>query len=154
LTNTWFVSFAPYDQPRLAVCIMVENGKAGGTVCAPIAKRIIDEILSIDDHGYAPEVAAVDEAQGNFDFVELVSFDANPTDAFIGDDEAAVGSVAATSVPAPAPKPRSTANQRSKPAPTVRAAPDARGSAKPPAPAQEKKRTATRTGFFKRFKRR
>ncbi len=126
-TNAWFIAFAPYDKPRLAVCVFAERGKAGGVVGAPVAKRIIDEILSVDEHGYLPPTEAVAEFEGHFDFLELVSFGSSPTDAFVGDDEADVGSVAAA--PTPAPRNPETVRKARPAAPTVRAEPDQRGSA-------------------------
>jgi penicillin-binding protein 2 len=38
--TTWFVSFAPYENPRYVVVVMVESGGSGGGTCAPIAKEI------------------------------------------------------------------------------------------------------------------
>ncbi|MBU6411384.1 MAG: hypothetical protein KGR98_13445, partial [Verrucomicrobia bacterium] len=43
--TTWFASFAPYDHPRYAVVVMVENGTYGGPTCAPIAHDIYEELL-------------------------------------------------------------------------------------------------------------
>ncbi len=37
---TWFASFAPYEQPRYAVVVMVESGTSGGGTCAPVAREI------------------------------------------------------------------------------------------------------------------
>jgi len=37
-----FVAFAPVEEPRIAVAVIVENGGHGGSVAAPIAKRIMD----------------------------------------------------------------------------------------------------------------
>jgi penicillin-binding protein 2 len=37
-----FVAFAPVEDPRIAVAVIVENGGHGGTTAAPIAKRIMD----------------------------------------------------------------------------------------------------------------
>jgi penicillin-binding protein 2 len=42
---TWFGSFAPYEQPRYAVVVMIENGGSGGHTCAPIAGLIYKAIL-------------------------------------------------------------------------------------------------------------
>lgn len=38
--TTWFISFAPYEKPRVAVVIMVEGGRSGGGTCAPLARDI------------------------------------------------------------------------------------------------------------------
>jgi penicillin-binding protein 2 len=38
--TTWFASFAPYEAPRYAVVVMVEDGQSGGTSCVPIAREI------------------------------------------------------------------------------------------------------------------
>jgi penicillin-binding protein 2 len=43
--TTWFASFAPYEMPRYAVVVMVENGEYGGTTCAPVAHDIYAAIL-------------------------------------------------------------------------------------------------------------
>jgi penicillin-binding protein 2 len=43
--TTWFASFAPYENPRYAVVVMVENGSSGGGTCAPIAHDIYEMIL-------------------------------------------------------------------------------------------------------------
>lgn len=38
--TTWFVGFAPYEQPRYAVAVMVEDGGSGGATCAPVAREV------------------------------------------------------------------------------------------------------------------
>ncbi len=43
--TTWFASFAPYENPRYAVVVMVENGTFGGPTCGPIAHDIYAAIL-------------------------------------------------------------------------------------------------------------
>ena len=40
-----FISFAPYDDPRIAVAVIVENGGHGSSVAAPIARQIMDAFL-------------------------------------------------------------------------------------------------------------
>ncbi len=40
-----FCCFAPFDQPRIALCIFIERGGHGGSVAAPLAKRIIERYL-------------------------------------------------------------------------------------------------------------
>jgi len=43
-----FISFAPYEQPRIAVAVIIENGSSGSGVGAPIARAIMDEYLGMD----------------------------------------------------------------------------------------------------------
>jgi penicillin-binding protein 2 len=38
--HAWFVSFAPYENPEIIVCVFVENEGGGGKIAAPIAKEI------------------------------------------------------------------------------------------------------------------
>jgi penicillin-binding protein 2 len=38
--TTWFISYAPYEQPRYAVVVMVEDGQSGGGTCAPVAREV------------------------------------------------------------------------------------------------------------------
>jgi len=40
-----FVAFAPIEEPRIAVAVLVENGGHGGAVAAPIARRVLDQYL-------------------------------------------------------------------------------------------------------------
>jgi penicillin-binding protein 2 len=43
--HAWFVGFAPYESPRIAVAVIVENGGFGGTAAAPLAGAIIRRYL-------------------------------------------------------------------------------------------------------------
>ena len=43
-----FIAFAPADEPKLAVAVLVENGGHGGSTDGPIARRIFDEYLLPD----------------------------------------------------------------------------------------------------------
>ncbi len=40
-----FVAYAPVEDPQIAVAVIVENGGHGGSVAAPIAKKIMDAFL-------------------------------------------------------------------------------------------------------------
>jgi penicillin-binding protein 2 len=39
--HAWFIGYAPADNPRIAFCVLIENGGSGGKVAAPIAREII-----------------------------------------------------------------------------------------------------------------
>lgn len=41
LSHSWFVGFAPADQPRLAVAVLVEQGGYGSATAAPIARDLL-----------------------------------------------------------------------------------------------------------------
>ena len=41
LTNGFFITFAPYDEPEIAICVAVEGAKSGST-CAPVAQAIYE----------------------------------------------------------------------------------------------------------------
>lgn len=40
MPNSWFVSFAPRQNPKLAVVVLVENGGDAGSIAAPLAAQI------------------------------------------------------------------------------------------------------------------
>jgi cell division protein FtsI/penicillin-binding protein 2 len=42
ITNAWFTGFAPYDNPEIAVCVVVEEGETGGRTAVPVAKKVFD----------------------------------------------------------------------------------------------------------------
>ncbi len=44
--HSWFVGFAPYDNPQVAVAVIVENGGQGGIAAASIASQVISTALS------------------------------------------------------------------------------------------------------------
>jgi peptidoglycan glycosyltransferase len=47
LNNAWFIAFAPAENPKIAVAVVVERTpEFGGTISAPIAASVIDAYLS------------------------------------------------------------------------------------------------------------
>ena len=45
--HAWFVCFAPADDPRVAVAVVSEYGGVGGQVAAPLAGRILLNVLPL-----------------------------------------------------------------------------------------------------------
>lgn len=45
LPHGWFVAYAPYDDPKIAVAVIVENGGSGSGAAAPVAMGVIDAYL-------------------------------------------------------------------------------------------------------------
>ena len=52
--HAWFVAFAPYEKPEIAVAVLVEHGGHGGAAAAPIAKNIFKKYFQL----YPPKPAA------------------------------------------------------------------------------------------------
>jgi cell division protein FtsI/penicillin-binding protein 2 len=46
--HAWFTAYAPAEDPKVAVIVLVENGGEGGIVSAPIAKRLMEQALGQD----------------------------------------------------------------------------------------------------------
>ena len=60
--NYWFASFAPYENPRYAVVVMVQipgpiMPGSGGRICAPIAHDIYEAILKSETRPPSPHSA-------------------------------------------------------------------------------------------------
>jgi penicillin-binding protein 2 len=43
--HSWFIAFAPADSPRIALAVLEENGGAGASAAAPIARKVLDAYL-------------------------------------------------------------------------------------------------------------
>jgi penicillin-binding protein 2 len=43
--HAWFIAYAPAEQPRIAVAVVVEHGGHGGAAAAPVARKVIEEYL-------------------------------------------------------------------------------------------------------------
>lgn len=43
--HAWYIGFAPFDNPKIAVCVMLENSGFGGTKAAPLAGMVMEKYL-------------------------------------------------------------------------------------------------------------
>jgi penicillin-binding protein 2 len=43
--HAWFIAYAPVDDPKIAVAVLVEHGGHGGGAAAPVARRVIEEYM-------------------------------------------------------------------------------------------------------------
>ncbi len=73
--HTWFVAFAPYDAPKIAVCVVIANAKSGGGTAAPVAKRVIERTLGLGDGKFVQAVGPIEPAVGHFDFSETITYE-------------------------------------------------------------------------------
>jgi penicillin-binding protein 2 len=141
--HTWFICFAPYKEPRYAICIMVEGGKSGGGTSAPIAHKILEESLAVEN-GYDPGIVPLEPAVGHFKPIMEVTYP--------NSEKLPVGAADPDEQPTDHADDSTPSDKREKQvraAPDIRDEPDARGrinSKRPVAPpAAEKK------NFFQRF---
>ena len=49
--NALFVGFAPAENPKIVVAVMIENGEAGGRVAGPVVREVLDAWL-LDHNGH------------------------------------------------------------------------------------------------------
>jgi len=56
--HAWLVSFAPYENPQVAVTVLLENAGHGGTEAAPIARQVYEAIFSQRFHKPSPTTVA------------------------------------------------------------------------------------------------
>lgn len=60
--NAWFVGFAPYDSPEIAVAVYVKNGQHGGYT-APVAREIFAQYLGMNASSITEDMTALSEEQ-------------------------------------------------------------------------------------------
>lgn len=51
-SHTWFVCFAPYDDPQIAITVMIPFGEGSGALAQEVAKAIVRDYLGLD---YQPQ---------------------------------------------------------------------------------------------------
>lgn len=62
ITNAWFVGFAPYDTPEIAIVVMIENGQSGGKAAIP-ARDIIAEYFGMNANKVTENMQAIPVTQ-------------------------------------------------------------------------------------------
>ena len=60
--NAWFVGFAPFDDPEIAVAVFVRNGQHGGYT-APAAREIFAQYLGMNASSITENMSAMTEEQ-------------------------------------------------------------------------------------------
>jgi penicillin-binding protein 2 len=56
--HSWFVCFSPKDNPKIAMCVFVENAGFGGAVAAPIARDLLKAFFHPEILDKKPEPVA------------------------------------------------------------------------------------------------
>lgn len=47
--HAWFVSFAPVENPQIAVVVLIEHGGHGASAAAPLAKKVIEKYIELQN---------------------------------------------------------------------------------------------------------
>jgi penicillin-binding protein 2 len=92
----WYVCFAPYDSPKYVVAVMVQGASGhGGEVAAPIATRILERTLAMDEGNFDMQLAWVAPAHHTnpLELVKSVTFKESNVGG--GDDEEDAGASSA-----------------------------------------------------------
>lgn len=58
ITNAWFLGFAPYDNPEIAVVVLVENG-GSGSYTAEAARDVIKQYFGMNSNGVQEDSTAL-----------------------------------------------------------------------------------------------
>jgi penicillin-binding protein 2 len=69
--NSWIASFAPFENPRYAVCVVVQNAGSGGAVCGPMVNLIYRGLFA-QDEGLKLPLRPQTEYAGNMDRYEKI----------------------------------------------------------------------------------
>jgi penicillin-binding protein 2 len=75
-TIAWFVCWAPFEQPKYTIAVMVQGGEHGGSVAGPIATRILERSLALDEGKFDMQVAWLSPARKTnaFQMLKEVSY--------------------------------------------------------------------------------
>jgi penicillin-binding protein 2 len=46
--HAWFVAYAPFEDPKISIVVLVEHGGFGAAAAVPIAKKVIEKYLSLE----------------------------------------------------------------------------------------------------------
>ena len=136
--HTWFIAFAPYDDPKYAVCVLVQGAKSGGGVAAPVAARILDEAIALESGELEVKLEPLEPAAGNFVQIDGIDF---------GRDIPAATTGAVEEVPTGAGPSQVSEGTSQAAEPRIRAEPDDRGRVTERDTANEKKRSGL-SNFF------
>jgi len=64
--HAWFVSYAPVDNPQIAIAVLVEHGGHGGDAAAPMAKKVFEKFIEMQKQSTDKQQVRVDgESRAN-----------------------------------------------------------------------------------------
>jgi penicillin-binding protein 2 len=88
-TIAWFICWAPFESPKYCISVMVQGGEHGGSVAGPIATRILERTLAMEEGTFDAQIAWLAPArkQNPFQMIEAVAFKDAGAGAASGDEE-------------------------------------------------------------------
>lgn len=69
--NSWMISFAPYEEPKYAIAMIIQGGQSGGAVCGPLTQLIYRGLIA-RDQGMKLQLRPQIEFVGNVDPIEAI----------------------------------------------------------------------------------
>ena len=48
-SHAWFTGFAPYEDPEIAITVILEGAGSGGTAAVPVARDVLDAYFGVDE---------------------------------------------------------------------------------------------------------
>jgi penicillin-binding protein 2 len=89
-TVAWFCCFAPYENPKYVIVVMVQAGQKGGhggSVAAPIATRILERTLAMDEGKFEPQLAWLAPAHKANAFQTIAAIDYKDSGPNLGSED-------------------------------------------------------------------
>jgi penicillin-binding protein 2 len=84
----WFCCFAPYDQPKYVIAVMVEGSAGhGGSVAGPIATRILQRTLAMDAGNFDAPLAWIAPAHHPNPFAQVKDVTFKDAEQSVNSDE-------------------------------------------------------------------
>jgi len=133
LHNAWTIAFAPFDNPRYAVCMLVENGKGGGAVAGPLVNLLLSGIFAKEE-GMRLPIHPLDPVVGNTDPIKEIALPENILAAIdVTEDDGETGNEASEALEATGTKPEDPQliQPTITPKPTIKPEADAEGTLTP-----------------------
>jgi penicillin-binding protein 2 len=57
--HAWFVSYAPVENPQVAIAVLIEHGGHGGDAAAPMAKKVFEKFIELQKQDQEKQQARV-----------------------------------------------------------------------------------------------
>jgi len=125
--NSWMISFAPYDEPKYAICIMVQNAGSGGAVCGPLSHLIYRGLFARDE-GLKLPLKAQTEFAGNDERIEAIELPKDTLAAIDASETEDLGETGEEAVAIAKPVDPTESTNTTTPIPTITPEVDAEGT--------------------------